>query len=63
MYNTYVKSGCVRKVRRFLYTFKDLTAPNEKPIHTTVNKLRQTGSLLHRNELNKTLCSVKRDWC
>lgn len=49
MYDTYVKSGCVRTVRRrFAHKFKNVTIPHRKTIHAIVNKVRQTGSLLDK---------------
>jgi transposase len=49
MYDTYVKSGCIRTVRRrFAHKFQDVTIPHRKTIHAIVNKVRQTGSLLDR---------------
>jgi hypothetical protein len=49
MYDTYVKSGCVRTVRRrFARKFQDVTIPHRKTIHAIVNKVRQTGSLLDK---------------
>lgn len=49
MYDAYVKSGCVRTVRRrFAHKFQDVTIPHRKTIHAIVNKVRQTGSLLDK---------------
>jgi transposase len=49
MYDTYVKSGCIRTVRRrFARKFQVVTIPHRKTIHAIVNKVRQTGSLLNK---------------
>jgi hypothetical protein len=48
MYNSYVKIACARRVqRRFQHKFQGVTVPHRSTIHT-VNKLRQTGSLLDK---------------
>jgi hypothetical protein len=49
MYDMYVKSGCVCKVRRLWDTFQMLKFQTEKNIHTIVNKLTHKRSLLDKN--------------
>jgi hypothetical protein len=41
MYDTHVKSGSARKVRRFWNKCQDI--PHTETIHRTANKLGQTG--------------------
>ena len=49
--DTYVKSACVRKPGRWSQRqLKDAAFPQSRTIHRTVNKLRQTGSLLNKNK-------------
>jgi hypothetical protein len=47
MYDTYVKSSRVRRIRRRVqHKFLDNIVPNIKIIYTVLNKLRQMGLLL-----------------
>jgi hypothetical protein len=49
MYSTNVKIGCVRKVRRRMqHKFQDVAVPNRKTIPAVEHKLRQTKSLLDK---------------
>jgi hypothetical protein len=51
VYDTYVKSACVRKSGRWSQRkLKNAAFPQSRTIHRTVNKLRQTGSLLNKNK-------------
>jgi transposase len=54
MYDTYVKSGSARKVRRrFRHKFQNVTVPQRETVHRLVNKVRWTGSVLDRKAESK----------
>jgi hypothetical protein len=58
MYNTYVKNGSTRKVRRgYRHKFQDVAFP-----HRIVNKLKGAVSLLDKNFNQNTACSLKRKY-
>jgi hypothetical protein len=53
MCDTYVKSGYTKKEwGRFWRKFLDVRVPHRRSIRRTVNKLRQTGSLLDREPIS-----------
>jgi hypothetical protein len=62
-YGTDVKNGCVRKARRrFQFKFQKVTVQNDISIHSIVNKLKQTVSLLCQKEPDQNVeCSLKRN--
>jgi transposase len=54
MYDTYVKSGSARKVRRrFRLKYPGVTVPQLETVHKLVNKVRRTGSVLDRKAKSK----------
>jgi hypothetical protein len=54
IYDTYVKSGSARKVRRrFGRKFQDVTVPQRETVHRLMNKVRETESVLDRKTESK----------
>lgn len=63
MYDTYVKSGSAREVRRrFRRKFQEITVPQRETVHKLVNKVRRTGSVLDRKAEWKRRLLTEENW-